>query len=89
MVMAVLGVAFVMTGVILYRPPTPAPVDNVLRPGDCVTLSVGIEAAETACSGPHDAIVEVLVPLDQICPTDTEAYRDRQGMGTACVVRTR
>jgi DNA polymerase-3 subunit delta' len=29
----------------------------------------------------------VLIPIDQVCPNGTEAYRDHQGMGTACVER--
>ena len=85
--LATVGIAIVMIGVVLYEAPPAAPVDNILRPGDCVRLSVTLEAAETTCSGPHDATVRVLVPFDQTCPVDTEPFRDRQGMGTACVVR--
>ena len=58
-----------------------------VRPGDCVVLTPTLEAAEAACTGTYDARVRVLVPFDQTCPNGTEAYRDRQGMGTACVVR--
>jgi hypothetical protein len=32
-------------------------------------------------------LVRSLVPFDQQCPTGTESYRDRQGMGNACVER--
>ena len=72
----------------LFISPTPTPgPDNVLRPGECVTLSLTLEATEVACTGAYDATVRVLIPIDQVCPNGTEAYRDHQGMGTACVER--
>ena len=80
------GVALVVAGVIVYDPPPPAGPDGILRPGDCVTLSASFEATEVTC-GEHDAVVDRLIPFDQICPADTQPYRDQQGMGTACVVR--
>jgi hypothetical protein len=52
-----------------------------------VTLTPSLEAVEVLCSQPYDAVVRVLVPFDQQCPTGTESFRDRQGMGTACVER--
>ncbi|MBI5089620.1 MAG: DnaJ domain-containing protein [Actinobacteria bacterium] len=80
-----IGVALVVAGVIVYDPPpAPAP-DGILRMGDCVALSAELEASEVACGG-HDAVVDRLVPFDQPCPAGTQPYRDRQGMGTACVV---
>jgi hypothetical protein len=81
------GVALVVAGVIVYDPPPPAGPDGILRPGDCVTLSAILEAVEVTC-GQHDAVVERLIPVDQTCPADTQPYRDQQGMGTACVVRS-
>lgn len=88
LVMGALAIAVVIVGAILTDPAPEPVIDNVLRSGDCVELSVTMEAAEVACSGPHDAVVDSLIPFDRTCPTGTEAYRDRQGMGTACVVRT-
>ena len=85
--MAVAGIAVLVIGRIFTSPSDPAEPDNILRAGDCVTLSVALEAAEVACSGPHDAVVRSLVPFDQLCPTGTESFRDRQGMGNACVER--
>jgi curved DNA-binding protein CbpA len=79
------GVALVVTGVIVYDPPPPAAPDGILRPGDCVALSQSLAAVEVPC-GEHDAVVDRLIPFDQICPADTQPYRDQQGMGTACVV---
>jgi hypothetical protein len=80
-----LGVALVVAGVVLYDPPAPAKPDGILRPGDCVALSAELEASEVPC-GQHDAIVDRLVPFGEACPSGTQGYRDRQGMGTACVV---
>jgi len=86
--MAVAGIALLVVGRVLTSPSDPAAPDNILRAGDCVTLSVTLEASEVACDGPYDAVVRSLVPFDQQCPTGTESYRDRQGMGNACVERT-
>lgn len=88
LLMGALAIAVAVAAAVLTDPPTDPPIDNVLRPGDCVTITPTLEAAEAACSGPHDGVVRVLVPFDQTCPNGTEAYRDRQGMGTACVVAT-
>lgn len=84
-VLAALGIAVVILGVILQSPTTPLPVDNVLGPGSCVVLQTNGDAAEVACTGTHDAVVQVLVPVGDRCPVGTEPHRDRQGMGTACV----
>ncbi len=85
--MAVAGIAVLVVGRIFTSPSDPEAPDNILRAGDCVALSVTLEASEVVCSGPYDALVRSLVPFDQQCPTGTESYRDRQGMGNACVER--
>ena len=82
--MAGAGIALVLVGAAFTKPGDPAKPDGLLRSGDCVV--VGVDAAEVACTGPHDAVVRSLVPFDQKCPADTQPYRDRQGMGIACVV---
>lgn len=82
--MAGAGVALVVVGAAFTEPGDPATPDGLLRSGDCVV--VGVDAAEVACTGPYDAVVRSLVPFDQQCPADTQPYRDRQGMGIACVV---
>lgn len=86
-VLGSLGAAVVLAGVVLDEPAPAVPVDNILRAGDCVTLSAALDAAEVSCDGAHDAVVQVLVPFGRTCPSGTDGYRDRQGMGTACVVR--
>jgi hypothetical protein len=85
--LASVGIAVVLLGVIIYDPPPPAAPDGVLRHGDCVMLTAELEAVEVVC-GNHDAVVDRLIPVDQVCPADTQPYRDRLGMGTACVVRS-
>lgn len=81
------AIALLVIGRLFTSPGDPAVPDNILRSGDCVALSVTLEASEVRCDGPHDATVQSLIPFDQECPTGTESYRDRQGMGNACVVR--
>ena len=87
-VLASLGVGIVLVGVIFAEPSPAPPVDNILRAGDCVLIGAALDVGEASCEQAHDATVRSLIPFDQTCPADTEAYRDRQGMGIACVVRT-
>jgi hypothetical protein len=86
-VMLVVVATAVILGVGAFTDPgEPTPIDNVIRVGSCVEIdSVRLEAAEVACTDPHDGLVERLVPFDATCPFDLVGYRDRQGMGTACV----
>ncbi|MET0144029.1 MAG: J domain-containing protein [Ilumatobacteraceae bacterium] len=88
--MAVVGVAIVLIGAALYEPPGPERPDNLLEPGSCVTILANSDAQEVVCSGGvDDRVVEVVVAFDDRCPVGTEAYRDRQGRGTACVSSVR
>ena len=67
-------------------PGEPTPIDNVVRVGSCVTIdSVRLEVDEVACTDAHDGVVEQVVPFDASCPFSLVGYRDRQGMGIACV----
>jgi hypothetical protein len=86
-VLASLGIGVMVLGLIFSKPTVPAAPDNILRSADCVELSTQLDAAEVSCAGEHDAVVRVLIPFGDTCPGGTEPYRDRQGMGTACVVR--
>ena len=85
-VMLVLGIAFVVVGVLTAGDPVPTIVDNVLQPGDCVIIDVNGDAVERLCTEPHDGTIEALVPTGESCSALAEPHRDRQGMGTACVV---
>lgn len=84
---SVVGAIGVVLLAALVDPPDPAPPDNLLAGGSCVVIQANGDAAEVPCTGPHDGVVEVLVPFDGTCPFGTEPHRDRQGMGIACVRR--
>lgn len=84
--MAAAGIAVVLIGHAFTEPGQPALPDGVLTSGSCVAL--GLDAVEVACDGDQDAVVDQLVPFDRTCRTGTESFRDRQGMGIACVVRS-
>ena len=85
--MAAAGIGIVLIGAMFTDPADPAVPDGILRAGDCVVVGATFDVAEVRCDGAHDAVVQALVPFDQTCPTGTEGFRDRQGMGVACVVR--
>ena len=84
--MAAGGVLLVVLGVLTAGDPAPPKVDNLLKPGDCVIIEANGDAAERLCSDPHDATVSVLLTLNERCPEGTEPHRDRQGLGTACLL---
>jgi molecular chaperone DnaJ len=69
------------------QPAGPSGPDGILSGGSCVVIDATQAAVEVPCTEPHDAVVQQLIGFDMTCPTDTEPFRDRQGMGTACVVR--
>jgi molecular chaperone DnaJ len=79
------GALFVIIGVATIGDPKPPAVDNVLRPGDCVAFEPNGDAAERLCSEPHDGTMVLMVSIAVQCPEGTEAHRDRQGMGVACI----
>jgi len=64
--------------------PPPGP-DSLITSGSCVDIDDLGTAYEVDCAGPHEGVVRQLVGFDMRCPSDTVGYRDRQGMGTACV----
>jgi molecular chaperone DnaJ len=69
------------------QPSAPTGPDGLLSGGSCVVIDASQAAVEVPCNEPHDAVVQQLIGFDMTCPTDTEAFRDRQGMGVACVTR--
>ncbi len=85
LLLGVLGSIAVLTAHARTTPPTPDTPDQLLNPGSCVTISEMSYAVEVRCSGPHDGVVRRFVAIDQTCPMDSMTYRDRQGMGLACV----
>lgn len=66
-------------------PAPPGVPDQLLEPGSCVVVGVDRLAIEVSCGGPHEYVVAQFIPLDRVCPSNTETFRDRQGMGIACV----
>jgi hypothetical protein len=85
---ASVGAALVLVAHSLTEPGTPGEPDQLLTSGSCVNISPQLDVFEVTCSGPHDAVVEQLIGTDRTCPVGTEPFRDRQGMGKACVVRS-
>ncbi len=86
LVIATIGIAFVIVNAAFADPDPVAPPDNLLGPGSCVTIEANGDAREVLCNGANDGVVKALVALDATCPSGTEAHRDRQGMGIACVL---
>ena len=84
-----MGGTFVVVAAALTKPSDPPRPDNVLEPGSCVVIEANEAAREVTCTGTaDDLVVDQLVPLqDGRCPIGLSAYRDRQGMGYACVER--
>jgi hypothetical protein len=85
---SVLGAAVVLGAAALSEPSEPPRPDNLLEPGSCVAIEANNDAREVTCAGTgNELVVRQLVPLDGVCPAGLAAYRDRQGMGYACVSR--
>lgn len=84
--MFLLGTAIVLVGAALYEPKQPSPPDSLIEPGSCVVLEPNGDAREVNCTGdPAELVVTTLVAMDGRCPDESEAHRDRQGRGLACV----
>ena len=84
---AAAGAVIVLVLHAFSSPSVPGAPDQLLSSGSCVVIGTDLMASEVSCDAPHDAIVSQLIATDRICPTGTEPYRDRQGMGIACVVK--
>lgn len=59
--------------------------DSLIQSGSCVAFDSSQAVYEVSCDGPHDGVVRQLIGFDRICSSDTFGYRDRQGMGIACL----
>jgi hypothetical protein len=85
-VMFAIGAIVVLIGAALYEPGTDPPPDNVLGPGSCVVVEQNRDVREVNCTGSeHELVVASLVAVDERCPDGLAAYRDRQGLGMACI----
>jgi hypothetical protein len=87
LIIFVLLAIFVITAGALRSAPKPAPLDNLLVRGSCVSVLENGDVGEAPCGGPHDAVVVTVVNFDGSCPSETETRRDRQGRGYACVTK--
>lgn len=86
--LALLGAAAVLVIGSFTSSGPPSPVDRVVQVGSCVVIDDAVgDVAEVHCTEQHDAVVDALVPFDATCPTGLETFRDRQGLGNACVRR--
>ena len=81
-----IGIAGVLVLNVLSDPIAPAKPDGLLQSGSCVVVDANVLAVEVGCEEGHYGVVRQLIGFDMTCPSDTEAIRDRQGMGQACVV---
>lgn len=81
-----IGIASVLVLNVLSDPVAPAKPDGLLQSGSCVVVDANKLAVEVGCEDDHYGVVRQLIGFDMTCPSDTQAIRDRQGMGQACVV---
>lgn len=85
-ILAVLGIALVLFAHATSTPAVPGKPDQLLSSGSCVSIDPQLAVFEVSCDDAHDGVVRQLIALDRICPSGSQPYRDRQGMGVACVV---
>jgi molecular chaperone DnaJ len=88
--MLVVGLTAVIGVVVLAQftePGEPPGPDAIIGVGSCVAIEPDNSVREVACVGDPatDIVVEAFVPFDARCPGATLPYRDRQGMGVACI----
>ena len=81
-----IGIVLVLFMHATSKPSEPGKPDQLLSSGSCVNIDAQLAVFEVLCSEPHDGVVRQLIATDRTCPTDSTPYRDRQGMGVACIV---
>ncbi len=85
------GVLAMLTVLILHamaQPMKPEVPDNLLTIGSCINIDREQFVREVSCLDSHDGIVRQLVVFDGSCPSGTQGYLDRQGLGIACIDET-
>ena len=89
--MAGVGAVVVAVLAAFARPAEPPAPDNLIGAGSCVVVESNMDAREVTCPAPGatsmDAVrvVRALVASTLECPMGTDAHRDRQGRGIACL----
>jgi hypothetical protein len=86
---SVVGAVLVLIAHAFTSPGVPRPIDQLLSSGSCVNIDSSLSAVEISCTEPHDAVVEQLITIDRSCPLEMGQFKDRQGMGVACVLPAR
>jgi len=85
----VIAAVLVLISHAMTSPGAPRPIDQLLSSGSCVNIDSSLSAVEISCTQPHDAVVEQLIAIDRSCPLEMGQFKDRQGMGVACVLPAR
>jgi hypothetical protein len=85
LVLAMVGIGFVLVNAALTKPSKPAAPDNLIVSGSCVDIADNGDAIEVPCDGLNDGLVVSFRVADSICPQGTEEHRDHQGLGPVCV----
>ena len=86
---SVIGAVLVLIAHAFTSPGVPRPIDQLLSSGSFVNIDSSLSAVEISCTQPHDAVVEQLITFDRSCPLEMGQFKDRQGMGVACVLPAR
>jgi molecular chaperone DnaJ len=89
LIASVVGAVLVLIAHAFTSPGVPRPIDQLLSSGSCVNIDSSLSAVEVSCTEPHDAVVEQLIAFDRSCPLEMGQFKDRQGMGVACVLPVR
>lgn len=84
-VAAVIGAVVIVASAALIESPEDEPPDGILRIGSCVAVEANNDVREIACGPEAELVVRLVIPTDATCPAAYLAYRDRLGLGTACV----
>jgi hypothetical protein len=86
LIAAIVGSAVILAASIFTDPPGTEPPDGILRIGSCVEIEANTDVREVACTNSDaDIVVELFVPMGATCPGSLGAFRDRLGLGTACI----
>ncbi len=87
LVLAFVGIVGVVVLAQFTEPGVPPGPDGIFRVGECAEVLPDTSVREVACTGDPsvDLVVEAFVPFEGRCPGGTTPYRDRQGMGIACL----
>ena len=80
-----IGIVVIVLVNIFSDPATPLGPDGLISGGSCVVIDANQLANEVSCDQQHYGVARSLIGFDMTCPTDTQPFRDRQGMGIACV----